>query len=207
MLAELCERVLRQHASSADLVGLDIADLDYCGWWTCDGVEPITRHIPLKLSERSFLSRCSNLYSFVGERLSERHLRRLLEALGIPPLFIKDFRSLKLLEHLLQLAKMSNNTGLDLGALDGVLHERVVIERPQSVLARLFALNDLRQLDSHRVDTSREHKLREALKRFGMEPGAYRGGWGIALDAVYDGMGETLEEAITVMSRALRAKP
>lgn len=62
VLAGLYEGVLGQQVPSTGLVGLDIGDMDYRGWWTIEGVEPITRHIPLKLNEGAFLSRCSGLY-------------------------------------------------------------------------------------------------------------------------------------------------
>ena len=141
VMAELYVRVLGQPVSSANIVGLDIGDLEYRRWWTVEGVEPITRHISLKLNEGSFLSRCGDLYSFVAERLSERRLRRLLESLGVPQPFIEDFRGLKLLEHLLLLVRMSSSTGLDLKTSGVLLHERIDVERPQRVLTRLFALN------------------------------------------------------------------
>jgi len=204
-LAELHERILGQHLPPANLVRLDIDKLDYFGWWTVDSVEPITRHIPLGLSEESFLSRCSTLYSLVGEGLSERHLRQMLKRLGVPPPFVEELRSIKLVDHLIQVATMSYNTGLDLDAEGSVLHERVLSEDPKNVLTHLFALNDLRQLHSHRMDSGRQSKLRDALKRFGMEPEAYRGGWGIALDTIYDSVGDTIEEANRLLSQALQA--
>ncbi len=73
---------------------------------------------------------------------------------------------------------------------------------------RLFALNDLSQLGSHRSDARRERKLREAVKTFSTDAGAYRGGWGKALHAVYDGVGENIEEAIAAgVNAALQRSP
>ena len=62
-------------------------------------------------------------------------------------------------------------------------------------MEKLFALNDLRQLADHRTRTGRREKLNNALRIFGLNPAEYAAGWGLALDAVYDGVVETLEVA------------
>lgn len=189
--------------SARDIVGLDRGELDYRGWWTADHVEPVTRNIPLDLTEDAFLSRCSDLYQLVGEGLSEAMLRRLLKDLGIPDGDVKDFRSLRLIAHLIQLAELANRAGLPL-TNGKELHDRLKKETVGSPIERLFALNEFRQLADHRAQASRRERFDEALKVFGLNRGAYAAGWGLALDAVYDGMAETLETASTTLTRLAR---
>ena len=104
-VATIASQLTLTPLSARDIVGLDRGELEYHGWWTADHVEPITRHIPLELTVDDFLARCSDLYQLVGEGLSEASLRRLLTALGMPAQDLTDFRSLRLLAHLIQLAR------------------------------------------------------------------------------------------------------
>lgn len=203
-LGEAAAKVASQFTSSPtspnNIVALDRGELDYRGWWTAAHVEPITRHIPLDLTEDAFLSRCSDLYQLVGEGLSEASLRQLLTALGIPPDDIQDFRSLRLLAHLIQLADLASRAGLPL-ANGEEIHDRLKEETVGNPMERLFALNELRQLADHRAHTSRNERLADALKVFDLNRGAYAAGWGLALDAVYDGIADALEAASSVLAR------
>ena len=184
-------------------VGLDRTDLDYRGWWTAEHVEPVARHIPLELTLDDFLARCSVLYQLVGEGLSEANLRRLLEALKVLPKQIEGFRSLKLLDYLIRLAGLATRTGLQISS-GTQLQDRLKDEAAASPLGRLFALYELRLLADHRTGTSRQKRFDEALDTFGLTPAAYGAGWGLALDAVYDRVAETLETAASTLMQAPR---
>ena len=95
-----------------DFVGLDRTHLDYAGWWTAEHVEPVTRHIPLTLSQDDLLRRCHKLQQLVVEPLKESLIRKTLVELGIPPDDIKEYRSLKLLDLLVRLAEEADQAGL-----------------------------------------------------------------------------------------------
>lgn len=201
-LAHLASPVLGQSLRGKDITGLDRTDLNYQGWWRAKHVEPIGRHIPLALDQVAFLARCNDLYKLVAEGLGEAWLRRLLVALGIPPDDIKSYRSLKLLDLLIRLADLAERSGLCLD--DGPeLLARLPGAPVTSPLASLFALTSLRQLADHRMDTSTQRKLDEALKTFDLDPAAYVGGWGAALDVVYDSIGATLETAAATLASAI----
>lgn len=200
-LAAIASQVWTDPVSGMDFVRLDRNGLDYRGWWRAEHVEPISRHIPLQLTQDDFLARCSALYQLVGEGLREASLRRLLTALGIPPDDVKDFRSLKLLAHLVQLVHLAKRTGLPLSR-GKELHDRLKEEEAGNPIERLFALNDFRQLADHRAQTGRQGRFDDALRVFGLNPAAYAVGWGLALDAVYDGIAETLEMVATTLMQA-----
>lgn len=200
-LAAIASQVSTVSVSGMDFVRLDRNGLDYRGWWTNKPAEPITRHIPLELTRDDFLARCSTLYQLIGEGLSEANLRALLEALKVPPEHTVGFRSFKLLHYLIRLADLATRTGLPISS-GTELQNRLKEEAAASPLARLFALNELRQLADHRTETSWQQRFEKALETFGLNPAAYAAGWGLALDAVYDGIAETLEMVATPLMQA-----
>ncbi|MEO7666583.1 MAG: hypothetical protein ABIU97_06065 [Dehalococcoidia bacterium] len=185
--------------SALDIVGIDRGELDYHGWWTADDVEPVTKHVPIDLTEDAFLSRCADLYKVVGEGLSESTLRQLLTALEVPPADIEGFRSLKLLAHLIRLADVAHQTGISLS--NGKAVNDRLNETTTNRVERLFALNDLRQLADHDKKPNRLERLDKDLRAFGLNRASYVAGWGLALDSVYDGIAETLEIAANSLSR------
>lgn len=199
-VATVASRFTSTPLSAPDIVGLDRGELDHRGWWTAEHVEPITRHIPNELTQDEFLGRCSTLYQLVGEGLSQRRLRSLLEGLGVDSDSIADLGSIKLLSCLTGLAERSAHTGLALNSQP--LHDSVTQPVSSSALDRLIALNELRQLSDHRTGSDAETKLTDALSAFGLDPASFAGGWGLALDAVYDGVAETLEEAAETLMQA-----
>lgn len=203
-LAELAPPVPGQAVSAKDFVGLDGADLRYHEWWKAQHVEPITWHIPSTLPKAGLLTRCNGLYMLIGEGLVEARLRGLLIKLDVPSDDIKGFRSLNLLDHVVRLAELAVRSGHRLHGNGPVLHARLTNGSVVSPIARLLALHALRQLNDHRAERSEQRKFRDALKTFGLDPAAYVDGWGTALDAVYDGVGQTLEAAAATLTRAAR---
>lgn len=202
-IAQLATLVLTQSPTSRDITGLDRAELDDSGWWTAGHVEPVARHIPLALSKGGFLARCNDLYKLVVEGLSEKWMRRTLLAVGVPSDDIKELRSLKLLDHLARLAELANQSGLLLREDGAILHGRLADEPVPSLLAPLFALTALRQLADHRAVAGERAKWGDALKPFGLDASSYTSsGWGMASDAVYDRVADTLEAVAATLETA-----
>ncbi len=200
VLAAIASHLQMSRPAAADFVHLDRGQLDYEGWWTGRAVEPITRHIPNELTQDEFLGRCSTLYQLVGEGLSVRRLRSLLEGLGVASDSIGDLGSIKLLGCLTGLAERSVKTGLALNSQS--LHDSVTQPISSPALDRLIALNELRQLSDHRAGSDAKTKLIDALDAFGLDPASFGGGWGLALDGIYDGIAETLEMVAATLSQA-----
>ena len=200
VLGAVASHLPSSQPTAVDFVHLDRGQLDYEGWWTGRAVEPITRHIPNELTQDEFLGRCSTLYQLVGEGLSERRLRSLLEGLGVAPDSIAALGSIKLLGCLTGLAERSVDRGLALNSQS--LHDSVTQPISSSALDRLVALNELRQLSDHRAGSDAETKLTDALDAFGLDPASFAGGWGLALDALYDGVADTLEMVAATLMQA-----
>lgn len=84
-----------------------------------------------------------------------------------------------------------------------MLNARAAEDPQPTPIARLSALNDLRQLADHRIGAGdRQRKLTSGLRSFGLDPASYAAGWGTALDTVYDRIGEALEQAAEGLSRS-----
>jgi hypothetical protein len=63
----------------------------------------------------------------------------------------------------------------------------------------LFALNVLRQADAHTSSSIDPKNQAAQLAVFGIDPDKYKGGWGLALDLVYDTTTESLRRATELL--------
>ncbi len=108
--------------------------------------------------------------------------------LGLDKKLIAEFKSLKLLATLCQLATICKTAGhrwpADAGHVVGDWDK----EKRIAVLQRLFAVNQLRQKATHRTGTGFAGSLAGDLGAFGIEPAAQAAGWGRAVDTLYDGL-------------------
>jgi hypothetical protein len=73
---------------------------------------------------------------------------------------------------------------------------------PERPLEHLFVLYDMRIIGAHAVG-DRQQKLAVALERFGIDPDAAAGGFGRALDIVYDRLAEQLASVCRKLAAAL----
>jgi hypothetical protein len=195
-LAPLVGLLLGRPLAGKSMVGFDRGALDYSGWWTDDRVAPLSNHIPVSITEREFLSRCSDIAQAVAEGLSEGLVRAALHQLGAAPDVIKDERSIQLL------SRFAANVR---GAVTRGVSVRDVVASGTEVPSEtphLRALIHLRNLSDHSIGRGKKRRiLDEALRVFGVSPGSTRAGWGLALDAVYDGVAGELEELVFILNR------
>ncbi|MDT4875734.1 hypothetical protein FQZ97_1111260 [compost metagenome] len=61
-------------------------------------------------------------------------------------------------------------------------------------MASLFALVQLRLLESHRTDNDFEEKLAKQCAVFSIDPSGHKNGWGIAIDTTYERLTAALHE-------------
>lgn len=187
VLAGIASEVTDTPRTACDLVKLERARLEHEGWWSSEAVEPITRHVPIAMMKGDFMSRCVDLYKVVGECLSEKILRQTLISLGIDKEDIKDLRSLRLLERLVQLAGTAERTGLDLVSQGQEVEARRKESPPSTPVTVLIHLCELRNSKSHRGRSAKQ-----ALKDLGICIQKTTPGWGEALDTIYDGTAQAL---------------
>lgn len=203
-LSRLAEAVPLAGLSPEDFVGLRRKALEYHGWWTFDIIEPIARHIPQTLTEDSFLDRCMVLNKLVTEGLSEKSLRLVLRALGVPEEPLEKLRALKLLDALVCMAQLAEAKGLELPRQGKEVWQRLQRDGtdPAQPIDHLFALYELRVLAGHRASNRRE-RLAKELKRFNLTLGGLGSGHGLLLDGVYDWVIRDLEAAKNKINTAL----
>jgi len=204
VIADLASAVASCRHTSDEIVGLSRAASEYHGWWNLSGIAPITHHVPLDLPRSRFLSRCKELDRVLVERFSERHLRALLVKLGIPREDVKDYGSLKLLNLICHIAKTSAATGLQWPSEANALIERTLendIRAP--LIPHLVQINRLRQLDAHREGAGADQELAEALEVFGVDIATTAGGFGMALDRVYDCLADELDLLPTMFAQLI----
>lgn len=203
-LASIASAALNATVTAAETVGLVRHDLDQQGWWMTPHVEPITRHIPLILTEDGFLSRCGALHKLVIEGLNEGIIRRTLLKLSAPEDKIREFRSVRLLDRLLQYALIAIKSGLDPVRHADEIASRLESVQLQTPSSTLFTLNELQVVESHRGDRSRTEKIDRALGVLQIDRRALAPGWGIAIDSLYDALGESLEQSASILEAVLR---
>jgi hypothetical protein len=124
-------------------------------------------------------------------------------ALGIPAKEVAEFRSLKLLSTLVEMARLCNMTGLDCRTQAVEVFARCAESSPPALIAKLSALNDLRQLADHRGGGRLRTRLTNALAVFGIDPASASSGYGSLLDQIYDGVIETLKVAYETLRQGL----
>ncbi|WP_315767587.1 MULTISPECIES: hypothetical protein [unclassified Bradyrhizobium] len=186
-LSRLAEAINLVGLLPEDFVGLRRKALEYHGWWTLENIEPIARHVPLTLTEDAFLDRCMTLTKLVIEGLSEKSLRLVVLALGVPSEAVEKLRGLKLLDALVCMAQLAEQNGLELSRLGKEIWQRLQRDgtEPEQPIERLFSLYELRLLAGHKA-THRHERLAKELKRFEVSLSEGGAGFGSLLDRVYD---------------------
>lgn len=205
-LADLSSNCPNLHLDDKDFVQLSKADLDYYGWQKNAEVAPITHHIPIDIGEARFLTRCQALNHLVIEGLAEGNLRKLISCLGIDKKETGTFKSLKLLNVLLQHCLTASDSALQLIS-DGTEIEKRRKEEIKNLggpthfktpICILDTLNKLRNKSSHRGNNT--DKL---LERLETDRSSLESGWGILLDKLYDKIADSLDEAAKVIRNSI----
>lgn len=173
--------------SPTDWVGFERAKLEYSGWSAYGQLGRLAQVAPLTMTQQAFLSRCKGLHE-VWQRIPDGLIRRLLEAAGVPSAKCKDFKSLKLLEALLNVTQRLDAKQEQAQAfLAKVEPEEWSARNPD--MAPLFLNNDLRIADAHEAVS----KCIETLQCMGFDVASLNDGYGLALDFVFDGVIQSFE--------------
>ncbi len=180
-LAELSAVAGRSRPAATKIVGLSRAELRANHWLNHPELSRLAQVAPLSMTEQAFLARCKNLHE-LWQRIPDSFLRNLLEGAGHTRSDIKNLRSLKLLQGLLNIVERLNVEGERADAFGtGAEPEDLTIEN--GALAALFVNNKLRIADAH--DTG---GVLRSLETLGFDTAALNQGYGLALDHVFDGM-------------------
>lgn len=179
----------------------DSADIKYRGWWTFAGLKSLAHVVPMTLTLPDFLTRCKENFKLL-ENLRPAPLRQILIRLGMNKEAIAECGGVKLLATVCQLATVSNENGYTLVSDYAQVSAMWDANRTIPELRPLFAVNALRTAEAHKLSKSTSTKISEALEILGIDQTQCRGGWGKALDRVYDQMASSLGEINKLLSGA-----
>ncbi len=177
--------------------------VEYSGWQIVNEADQVAHHIPLNMGETDFLRRCLCLSNFLIECLSEKWLRKMVLAYGVPEDDIEKFRSLKLLGMIVKMHGVADETGLSLPQNGVEIYNRFKEDsaQPRDGVPLLAALNDMRQLSGHRRGDDYQRKLTKALRLFRIDPVECLSGYGKALDEIYDKLNEELSAIASITTQ------
>lgn len=179
-------------SSQVEIGSLATAKVAYIGWWKCSVAESLFAVAPLAMTREQFLERALAVVKLI-ELLKPGPLRTMALKLGVPKEAIKDFQSLKLLACLCQLANIAREEGFHLlqDASLVVPKWQRTLELPS--LVSLFAVQGLRIAQAHTPGSNRDASIASAASRLGIDVAAMAGGWGYAVDTMYDCLARDLE--------------
>ena len=193
-LSQLIFNYFETNLKTDELIRLDKKKLKYYGWYTEETIKPITHHLRHKLDKQDFLFRVKKLHHFLVENLVERKLRYIAsDIFGIDLNKFKRnpdevIRSIKLLNIILNYIRISEETGLNLNQDSAEINNRLLENEliEMELIKHLNAINNLRQLDSHKGGTKSDDKLTKALNIFGLEKNQVHDNYLDACETIYD---------------------
>ena len=169
-----------QNKAGNNISGFSRADLEYEGWDAHPKLARLAQVAPLDMSQQTFLSRCKNLHE-IWQQISNDFLRKLLRKAGCPKEALKGFKSLKLLEGLLNVLQSLNANEEPPDSFPSDSEPEGWKERNDS-MAPLFLNYDLRNADAH----DEPDEVDRILEELGVDTASLNDGYGRALDTVYD---------------------
>lgn len=163
-------------------------------WRPYPELRRLARVAPLDMTQSAFLARCKALNELLT-RIPQRPLKRMLVFCGCSAADLENFRSFRLLQALLSFLQEANARGDNWQALAGIADE-VNWKANNPVWVPLLQLNRLRNAEAH--ENFRE--MHEALAVMNFDIALLNGGYGLALDHVFD----TCASAIAVLNGELQ---
>ena len=203
LFSQVANKICHSSFLPSEIITLNQKAIENTGWMEFPDYKPISCHVSLQsFSKDDFISRCKKLYILLRENLQERNLRKIINAIGFPLDDTKSYRSLKLLELFLKYLFVSVETGLD-----PVQDKETIVERTKeltdfNMLSRLFALNDIRQLDAHK-NGNFTLKFNSALEEFDIEPPSISNNYARICDQIYDGLNDLFVDINNLLLKSI----
>jgi hypothetical protein len=179
--------------AAADVFRLSAQQLDAEGLGIYPDLARLAQVAPLSMSQQAFTGRCKTLFE-IWNRIPSGAVRRILEVAGHSRASIKELGSLKLLQALLNLTERLNAEHETVGSFAGAAKADDLTHRNPR-LAGLFIANDLRLADAHEL----QEKIAIALEALGVDPGEVVGGYGKALDVLFDAVIDSVDTAFRAL--------
>lgn len=183
-LTSLVER-LGLSFDEAEIGGFSAKEVEYSGWWTFNELKSLANVVPPNITLKAFLDRTVAVVK-LWESLKEAPLRNVLLKLGIDRKATEQLKATKLLAAICQLATIGRNSGYRWPDDSSSFVKEWNKDLRLDCFVRLFAVNQLRQKAAHQTGDDFAASLAKDLDAFGIVEAAQVGGWGRAVDTVYD---------------------
>lgn len=175
--------------------------IDYYGWFHFMELRKLGNVAKLESTENDFLNRCRDLY-ILFESTQEKPLRDFFEKINIQTDKIKSLKTIKLLELIIKILKVSTDSGLKITSNPTEILKRINFPIKLEEISFMFFLYDIRTYASHRERTDTIKKYHHALDFFNIDNDFMKShGWGIAIDKVYDKIITSLETIKNIVNK------
>ncbi len=185
-IAEFCN-ITELYFDQEDLIGITTGNVEYNGWYTFEDFQAISNVIEPGCSEDNFQNRAKKLFKII-ERISEKNLRKILKQIKFRnDIKIDNYGSIRLIATLFQLIEISINSDLNIQNNMSTINDRFDNDYHNDNLGYIFALNDIRLLESHSTGSKLTQQYNKSLLVFDISRDENKGiGWGISIDKLYD---------------------
>jgi hypothetical protein len=188
------------HKLAPELTGFDRAEVKANGWLAYPALSRLAQVAPLDMSQQMFLARCKSLHE-VWQRVPNGHLKSLLKHAGCPRSAVRDLRSLKLLQAILNIIERLNANEEACDVFSSDQEPEGWSDRNES-MAPLFLNNDLRIADAHETMAD----CLTTLQQLGFDTANVNEGYGGALDFVMDGVINSLRTLAAAIEKLMLTK-
>lgn len=203
LLAQIVNKTIGGNLLAPELISHDRNQIERIGLLQHPPFQPITHHVSTKsFTKDQFISRCKKLHIVLSESLKENNLRRIITDIGFPSEKTQQLRTLKLLDLLLKYFYTATVAGLSPMNNKSEILNRLDENKDVAIISKLFALNEIRQLDAHGANKSADQKLTDALQTFGINKNGLSNNYARACDQVYDKLDEMFINLNTFLIRA-----
>jgi hypothetical protein len=200
----ICRYGLGLVFTPADVGQLDPEVIDYSGWWTNPELQPLGYIALENMSLSNLLNRCKNIFNLL-QRWQKAPLLQIAVSMGIKKGDLASFGSVKLIATVCQLAQIAKDSGLNLVTDRLLIAPTWDTKTELAVLTPIFKLNGIRIMEAHSLSGGLSPELVEAFTAFGIDPQQHIGGWGLALDTIFDKTIDSLKALHGLLQSAAHA--
>ena len=187
-----------------DIGQLDREVIDYRGWWTNPELKPLGRVASERMSLSELLNRSKTIFNLL-QRWQKAPLLQIAVSMGIRKSDVSSFGSVKLVATICQLAQIAKDSGLDFVTDRQLIVANWGTKTELAVLTPIFKLNGIRIMEAHSLSGGLSPELVEAFTALGIDPQQHIGGWGLALDSIFDKTIDSLKALHGLLQSAAHA--
>lgn len=186
-LGMLAEAIEAPRHPPEQYTGISPSEVHHSQWDQYPIFAKLAQVVPNDMAERDFLARCKTLSEALG-RIKSGPLKSILIVGGCETKTLNEFKTLKLLQALANLLGHLTDNNEPASAFTNCANHLDWNKRSKTI-APLFIVYDLRIADAHE-DIKR---CVDAIERIGFDRASLDGGYGLAMDYIFDKVIDSLD--------------